>query len=650
MGAAVVIYAFLVVALTWPMALHLQAAILGGGDAYHHLWGFWWFDRALEHASAFWDCPLVFHPYGANLVVDDWPLAPNLLGFLTRRLGLTLIGSYNASLLLAMWLNAVSVFVLVRAVVKEWLPAFAAGIFFAFSPYFWGRLHGHLGLVHAYPLALFAFCLYKSHQSRSALWALGIGGALGLAVWSQYYYAIFAGGYLVLAYLYEACPVSLRVEQRETARPRVAWMLVVVGSLAAVVAVAVALVYGQDSPFARVQGSAGRLARPMAIWWMSWLLALVCCYRVVLIRRDKAPAPPWDNGFRFWGCAALPVILLLLPVLVGVAQLATSGDLPALKLNLKPEWSGAFALAALFPNVYHFLWGPTLQQALHTWGLLERATIGLGWTAIAISWLTGAYRRAGWWTVAFCAFLLLSLGPFLEISPGLDHGPILPFWLVRFLPILSEARVPSRWIVAALVAGSVLVGLAFQRIRSAGWRAVALGAMLFEGLALPLSVVTPEVPVPYQIAARDGRAGAILELPFGACDGRGCWGAGFPAIRLYYQTVHERPVVGGYLSRISKTVLGRYRDEPILRQLVALQNEPPPPSPVARRRVEIDRESFTRWMADWGIAWVVLDRTSASAALGGAVLRALGTPLVEHGGLAAWKTSRSPDADRAAGT
>lgn len=54
MGAAVVIYAFLVLALTWPMVLHLQTAIVGGGDAYHHLWRFWWFDRALDRVPSFW--------------------------------------------------------------------------------------------------------------------------------------------------------------------------------------------------------------------------------------------------------------------------------------------------------------------------------------------------------------------------------------------------------------------------------------------------------------------------------------------------------------------------------------------------------------------------------------------------------------------
>ncbi len=640
MGAAAMIYGALALLLTWPMALHIQTAIVGGGDAYHHLWGLWWFEKALGHPSDFWNCPLVFHPYGASLILDDWPLGPNLLALTARRLGFTLIGSYNASLLLAIWLNALSVFALVRAVVKEWLPAIVAGLFFAFSPFFWGRLHGHLAFVHAYPLALVALCAYKSQQSRSPRWAVGLGVSLALAVWSESYYAVYAAFYLVLAYVYEVSPVSLKIERRHTSRPELQASFLIVGLLAGIVAVTVSLQGGLEGPPGGVWGSVYRVARPMVIWWASWLVAFVLRYRLIAVPREKAPTPPWDDPIRFWGYAALPLILLL-PVLAGVAQLAASGDFPALKLNLKPEFSGAYALSALFPNIYHSLWGHVFQHRLASWSLLERGSIGLGWAAIILVLGTKAHKVAGWWTFAFSVFLLLSFGPFLEIAPGLDQGPILPFWILRYVPVLSEARVPSRWIALALVAGSVLVGLGFQRIRSQGWKALAMGAIVFEGLVLPLRVVTPVVPALYQTIARDHQAGALLQLPFGACDGRGCWGDAFPAEHLYYQTVHQRPVVGGYLSRLSKETRRRYQDERILQQLVALQKNTDP-SRNARLAAEIDGNSFLRWTADWGITWVMMDRSRASTALDGAVLTLLGQPLLVQGHVVAWRIGTLP--------
>jgi hypothetical protein len=93
MVAAAVIYGARAVLFTWSMVLHLQTGVFGGGGVYHHLWGFWWFDNAIRYASTMWSCPLVFHPSGANLVLDDWPLGPNLLALIMRRFGLTLIGS-----------------------------------------------------------------------------------------------------------------------------------------------------------------------------------------------------------------------------------------------------------------------------------------------------------------------------------------------------------------------------------------------------------------------------------------------------------------------------------------------------------------------------------------------------------------------------
>jgi len=151
------------------------------------------------------------------------------------------------------------------------------------------------------------------------------------------------------------------------------------------------------------------------------------------------------------------------------------------------------------------------------------------------------------------------------------------------------------------------------------------------------------VPDLYQTIARDHQAGTLLQLPFGACDGRGCWGDVFPAEHLYYQTVHQRPVVGGYLSRLSKKTRRQYQDERILQQLVALQKNRTDPSLIARLAASIDGNSFFRWTADWGITWVMMDRNRASTALDGAVRTLLGEPLLVQGHVVAWRVGPLPD-------
>jgi hypothetical protein len=264
--------------------------------------------------------------------------------------------------------------------------------------------------------------------------------------------------------------VSVRIERRVSAHQYCTIALFILGTFAGAVAIGIALNAGTGPPRRGVGDGFVKYVPPMVVWWLSWLAALGLQYRLVLGARPVPSDRPAGHPIQLWGYTALPLILLL-PVVTGVAQLAVSGDLPRLKLNLKLALSGADALSALFPNIYHSLWGLAVHVRLASWSLLERGSIGLGWAATALIVGTRAYKGAGWWTFGFCVFFALSLGPFLELAPGLDRGPVLPFWLLRYVPVMSEARVPSRWIALALVTASVLVGYGVQRIgaRALSW-------------------------------------------------------------------------------------------------------------------------------------------------------------------------------------
>jgi hypothetical protein len=169
-----------------------------------------------------------------------------------------------------------------------------------------------------------------------------------------------------------------------------------------------------------------------------------------------------------------------------------------------------------------------------------------------------------------------------------------------------------------------------QRIPSAKWRALAVAGILFEGMALPLPMTAADIPGIYRTIALDRTAGAVLELPFGVRDGRRFWGYVFPPERMYYQTVHGKPLVGGYISGIPDRIFSLYREQPILRQLVAFQTGP-------EHAQSIPSDEFLKWSREWGITWVILDRDLATAPLAQETQRLLGAPLVQDGRLAAWK-------------
>ena len=83
---------------------------------------------------------------------------------------------------------------------------------------------------------------------------------------------------------------------------------------------------------------------------------------------------------------------------------------------------------------------------------------------------------------------------------------------------------------------------------------------------------------------------------------------------MFYQTIHTRPIVGGYLSRLPASVLAFYANDPLLNGLLHLSEPAGPPEmdgPPALADASVAAE---RLRAN-GIAFVVLDRAAAPARL-----------------------------------
>jgi hypothetical protein len=128
----------------------------------------------------------------------------------------------------------------------------------------------------------------------------------------------------------------------------------------------------------------------------------------------------------------------------------------------------------------------------------------------------------------------------------------MPQVLARFVPILSNARVPGRAIVMVQLAAAMLSACAVTRLR---WTSSAIlfliGLSVADGSAAPIRLY--EVPKPGGIEsalARDSREGAIVELPAGVRDGFGEAGR-FDHRALVFQMAHEKPLAGGFVARLS---------------------------------------------------------------------------------------------------
>jgi hypothetical protein len=204
--------------------------------------------------------------------------------------------------------------------------------------------------------------------------------------------------------------------------------------------------------------------------------------------------------------------------------------------------------------------------------------VALAVIAMAV-WRAGYRPRQGVLLITI-AFALLALGPFIHVGGVNTHVPG-PWALLRFAPGFGLTRMPGRFTIVVLLGVTVLMAGALAAIgeRWPGRRrriAAIVGVLLvFELWPAPRTLFSAEISPVYDRIAADPRPVRVLMLPFGVRDG--VWATGnFRPGTQYSQTRHGKPLIGGYLSRISRTRVERMRqDYPTLDALIKLSENTP---------------------------------------------------------------------------
>ena len=129
--------------------------------------------------------------------------------------------------------------------------------------------------------------------------------------------------------------------------------------------------------------------------------------------------------------------------------------------------------------------------------------------------------------------------------------------------------------LSGLIAASAVLGA----ITAAEWRRGSRHGLLILVL-VSLVLAADYLPAPFPLTAldrpeiyetlRDRREhGAVCELPLGIRDGFGEHGS-FDDRVLFYQTIHQRPLVGGFIARLPAAVITTYQGDPLLAGLLRL--------------------------------------------------------------------------------
>jgi len=152
------------------------------------------------------------------------------------------------------------------------------------------------------------------------------------------------------------------------------------------------------------------------------------------------------------------------------------------------------------------------------------------------------------WYALLILFLLTSLGPTLYVWGKCTPVELMPYRVLEgVLPWLAISGMPSRMMVIVMLCAALIGAVALDYLfRGSGksrlGAAVLIVLLAVEYLPQRLPSFRGEAP-DWVIALRDFPAGAVIDArgdPYGA---------------MYYQTIHGKPIWGGFVARISTNLM-----------------------------------------------------------------------------------------------
>jgi hypothetical protein len=261
------------------------------------------------------------------------------------------------------------------------------------------------------------------------------------------------------------------------------------------------------------------------------------------------------------------VIATGLFVLISVA---TSGMLAAsfLLANSRDEFLGAhpeseFSMDLLAPFIYGGHWrfaSLTKPYWSQLPGSIHESSVHLGLAVVIL--LVYVWRKRkhapmpgiGLWYCLLFFFALMALGPTLQVWGERTEWMTLPYtWLQALFPPLRASGVPVRMIVIAVLAAAVISAEGFKllfrgSLRNRVFASALLGLAVLDLLPGPVTTSAPTVPAYVSVLKELPGAGGVLDT------------VSSPTLALYYQTIHQKPLAFGYVSRVPRSVYEKDRE------------------------------------------------------------------------------------------
>lgn len=505
-------YSLLTSLMTYPLIIKAFSHLPGGIDIYVFIWRFYYTGQFISQLSSLGQVGYtnyIFYPDGIQ-VIPFFSAYNQLLSLLMAPL-FSFIFTCNILYLSSFILSAFGAYLLVYHITKDEAASLISGIVFSFAPYHFAHAFaGHLGAVTMQWIPFCALFVIKMFENKKIGDAFLASIFFILVAMSDLQYMVFIGMFIILYILYGIVTGSIKLDKRST-------FLIVFFSIVSLIGVL-----------------------PLTLEIITATLSS-------------------DNYID-----------------AGSQAKYFSNDLFSffIPANFNP------VLGNIMTDIFHSI---SWTSALTQWEMT--AYIGMCVLLLSIyAAVKDKNKLSEFWIISAIFFSLMSMGPILHVygeSRFFNMEIPMPYSLIApIIPGLSNSRTPGRFDAIVVLSLAVLSGYGVSIINKKvdAYKtsqktiiklmipAIITVIILFEYLAVPFTMIKPEVPSFYYRLANETGDYAIMEIP-----ATYNYTSGVEAI--YYQTVHHKHMVGGQEARISAKSRDFETNTPFVHQLTYLTND-----------------------------------------------------------------------------
>ncbi len=598
---AIATFIYLIAALIvlWPIPQNIMTVTFGSPDPRQTFWNIWWAGHALFSLhTQIYNTNLLYYPMGTNLVLMTLSPLAGILTFPIQSLGL--VFTYNLLTILGFMLSGIFMFMLSYYLTGNRYAAFIAGLIFAFSPMHIAQSTVHLDWASIEFIPLFVLFFLLELKERKIKYAVIAAIAFVCASFvGDTEQGIMIGVFVLLfAYAY--------INSNRKEYKKVLYGILLIAALSVI------------------------FSLPFLIPIVKTLLSS----NALGIANQGAQNSLADNVF-----FSDDVLAFFLPSY----------------LNRLYDSNTSYAPNPILANNIQNV--SFSGYKVYSWGGVERVSY-VGYTVLLLCLLAifleknkDRIKTVRMWGILTVVFALLAMGPIIVFGSFFTFIPGLYFFY-KLIPIFNLIREPGRFDVFVTLGLGIMAGFGsvrlFAYVREKKLKRpkhaeiyitflLSLLIMLeYYGIPPlnPASLVSYSIPKSYYELGAIPCNCAAIALPYSESN---------VSYAMYFQTVFQKPIIGGYISRYTNAELLSLSQNPLVSQdYYSMENGTPIfYSPIKENYTKLD----LLLIENDSVGFVVLMMQTVNSSVGSNMERYLanifGKPLLQENSTDIFSTSNA---------